>query len=416
MYSALRTNVDDVMKRTVGKSALWEDLLWAGGFLAMFVILDWLSWIQPYGNLDITPWNPPPGLGLAFLLRRGLRFAPLVFLAQLLGDGVVRHFATPWAPTLIADLIESGGYILGAWVLVRVFPIDVRLTAVNDVLKLLGVALVVSLLTATGFIQTFHLSGLIPSEDVTTEWLRFWIGDMIGVSIFAPLFLTIGQRNLSPGLKDKGSLGVSIAQGVGIMFALWSVFGGDLAQHPQLYYPLFVPLVWVGAWHGLQGVTVALFATQVGMIVAIQEARLDTEALTELQFFLLALTITCLLLGGIVTERRRTRMELKDSQTRLKAVIDVASDGVLTLDERGCVESVNPAFAWLIGLPPVQMLGRPAEELFPQLTKVIARHGGLTEIERPDGSQMPVEVAVGEARLTETRLQVISVRHLPSSV
>jgi len=396
-----------------GKRNWGEDLLWAAGFLALFVVLDWLSWIQPYGSLDITPWNPPPGLALAFLLRRGLRFAPLLFVAQLLGDGVVRHFASPLGPTLIADFIESGGYMAGAWVLTRVFPIDSRLTSLNDVMKLLLVTFVVSICTATGFIQTYHLADMIPAEDIATEWLRFWIGDMIGVAIFAPLFLTIGQHGLSPGLKTKGSVGVSIAQGVGIMLALWSVFGGDLAQHPQLYYPLFVPLVWVGAWHGLQGVTIALFATQVGMIVAIQEARLDTEALTEVQFFLLALTITCLLLGGVVTERRRARMELKDSQTRLKAVIDVASDGVLTLDEQARVESVNPAFSWLIGLPGAQMLGHPAADLFPDLAKVIAAGGGVSLVERPDGAAVPVEVAVGEARLTESRLQVISVRHLP---
>lgn len=388
-----------------------EDLIWAAGYLAVYVVLDWLSWIQPYGMLDITPWNPPPGLTLAFLLRRGIRFAPLSFVAAVLSDGVVRHFATPILPTLLADAVESGGYSLAAWALIRLFPINLRLSSLADVMRLLTVGLVTSLCVASGFIAIYHNVDLIPSDDVATTWLRFWIGDMIGVAIFAPLFLTIGHREPNPNLKAKVSLSVGVAQGLGILLALWIVFGGDLAQHPQLYYPLFLPLVWVGAWHGLQGVTVALFATQVGMIVAIQEARLDTEALTEVQFFLLALTLTCLLLGSIVTERRRTRLDLKDSQTRLKAVVDVASDGVLTLDDAGRIESVNAAFEWLTGRTTAQMIGRPVALLFPTLAKVLEERGGSTQLDHSDGNHFEVDVAVGEAVLSDRTVRIAAIRH-----
>jgi len=388
-----------------------EDLIWAAGFIAVYVILDWLSWIQPYAGLDITPWNPPPGLTLAFLLRRGMRFAPLPLLATFISDGVVRHFASPLLPTLAADVIEWAGYVAAAWALRRLWPIDPRLTSMRDVIRLIAVTFVISLITSSGFIGSYRLADVIPADDVATVWLRFWIGDMIGVVIFTPLFLTIGQREPNPGLKAKVSLPVSIAQGLGILLALWSVFGGDLAQHPQLYYPLFLPLVWVGAWHGLQGVTVALFATQVGMIVAIQEAHLDTEALTEVQFFLLALSLTCLLLGSIVTERRRARLDLRDSQLRLKAVVDVATDGVLTLDEDGRVETVNPAFEWLSGRPADQMLGQPADQLFPSLAIAIVGKGGPVSLARPDGNAFDVEVAVGEAQLSDRKVRIASVRH-----
>jgi integral membrane sensor domain MASE1 len=388
-----------------------EELIWAAGFVAVYVILDWLSWIQPYNGLDITPWNPPPGLILAFLLRRGLRYFPLPFLAALVSEAVVRHFSAPLLPTLSANVIECGGYVLAAWMLRRLWPIDPRLTSLKDVTHLIGVVFVISLITASGFIGSYSLADVIPADDTATVWLRFWIGDMIGVTIFTPLFLTIGQREPNPGLKTKISVPVSIAQGVGILLALWSVFGGDLAQHPQLYYPLFVPLVWVGAWHGLQGVTVALFATQVGMIVAIQEAHLDTEALTEVQFFLLALSLTCLLLGSIVTERRRARLELRDSQLQLKAVVDVSSDGVLTLDELGRVETVNPAFEWLSGRAAAQMLGLPADQLFPSLSKAIGGKGGLCALSRPDGNVFEVEVAVGEAQLSDRKVRIASIRH-----
>jgi integral membrane sensor domain MASE1 len=399
------------MNQASKRQELWVDLAWAIGYLALYILFDWVSFIHPYAGLDITPWNPPAGISLAFLLRRGLRFSPLLLLVAPLSDVIVRGVNNPWLPTLIADFIEAGGYIVGAFLLAKVMKIDPKLSTLHDVLALLAMTTGVSLLTSTGFIQTYHLAGVIPDGDVASTWFRFWIGDMIGVAIFTPLCLTLGQPALRPNLRNKTSAGIGVLQGFAILLALWIAFGGDLAQRPEMYYPLFMPLVWIGAWHGLQGVTVALFATQIGMIVAIQEAHLDTDGLTEVQFFLLALTLTSLLLGAIVTERRRSRLALRDSQTRLKAVIDVASDGVLTLDEAGQVETVNPAFEWLAGRPAAQMIGCPATALFPGLAQALAGRGGKALLERPDGADLWVELAVGEAVLSDRKIRVASIWH-----
>ena len=395
---------------------LHRRILWAVGFVVLYVLFDWLSYIRPYGNLDITPWNPPPGIGLAFLLTQGIGWAPLVFAAAILSDGVTRHFAAPVGWTLLADLVSVTGYSAGAWLLLRVFRIDHRLTALRDVLLLLAVTMAVSLLVASGFIGVYHLAGLIPGEDLAATWIRYWIGDMIGVSIFAPLCLTIGQRPLLP-LRAPVSPLTNMLQAFSILLALWIVFGGDLAQNPSLYYPLFMPLVWVGAWHGLQGVAVALFATQVGMVVAVEQARLDAEKVTEVQFFLLALTLCCLFLGAVVTERRQVRLALRDSQARLKAMVDVAPEGMLTLDGDGHIESANPAFLRLSGHSQQDILGRSAAELFPSLAGLLQGPGGEGWLARPDGVRLPVEVSLGETELSSGRLRVVAVhdmsRHPP---
>ncbi len=386
-----------------------EEAAWAVGFVALYVLLDWVSFIQPYGGLDITPWNPPPGLGLAFLLLRGLGWWPMLFVAGLASDLVTRHLSLPLVPTLLGELVVTIGYAAAAWVLARRLRIDPRLSTLRDVLQLVGVMIPTALLVAAGYIAVYHWFGLIPLGDVGTIWMRYWIGDMIGVAIFAPLCLTVGQGPLPPGLRAPPSPWVSLVQGLSILLALWIVFGGDLAQHPSLYYPLFMPLVWVGAWHGLQGVTVALFATQVGMIIAIEEARLDAEALTEVQFFLLALTLTCLLLGAIVTERRKVGMALRDSQSRLRAIFEVAPEGMLSIDDRGLVDTVNPAFCRLAGRPAEAMIGSPPDALFPELAVLLARAGGEGQLTRPDGSSVTVEVSVGETPLSQGHLRVAAV-------
>jgi len=44
-------------------------------YVALYVVLDWISLIQPSGEaiaLGITPWNPPAGLSLAALLLESI--------------------------------------------------------------------------------------------------------------------------------------------------------------------------------------------------------------------------------------------------------------------------------------------------------------------------------------------------------
>jgi PAS domain S-box-containing protein len=398
------------IKQSSGLGRYAPDLLWNLGYLGFYVLLDWVSYVEPYGNLDITPWNPPPGLSLAFLLLRGLRFSPLLYLAALLSDLVVRGFAAPLVPTLLADLLVAGGYSLAAWLLVRVFRISPRLNSIKDVLTLLGLQIPTALAVAAGYVAIYYWAGTIPGEDVGMTTLRFWIGDMIGVAIFAPLFLSLVHGSCGDR-APHATPWVNLLQGLSILLALWIVFGGDLSQHPTLYYPLFMPLVWVGAWHGMRGVTVALFATQIVMIVAIEEAHLNAETLTEVQFFLLALALTSLLLGAIASERRRDRAALHDSQARLQTIVSVTPEGVLILDAAGRVESLNPAFENLCGRRPEDLIGQEAAALFPELAAYF-ENGGETQLRRPDGSTVRVALSIGRAELSDGRLQVVSLHDM----
>jgi PAS domain-containing protein len=397
-------------KLQAGVTRFGPNVLWSVGYLGLYVFLDWISYVAPYGDLDITPWNPPPGLSLAFLLIKGLRFSPLLYPAAVLADWLVRGFAAPIGPTLLADGVVAGGYALAAWALVRVFRISPRLSSLKDVLTLLGVQVPTALVVAAGYVAVYRWAGSVPVEDVGMATLRFWIGDMIGVAIFAPLFLSLSVAS-SDDRQPRATPWINLLQGLSIVLALWIVFGGDLAQHPTLYYPLFMPLVWVGAWHGLRGVTVALFATQIVMIVAIEEAHLTAETLTEVQFFLLALTLTSLLLGAIASERRRDRAALHDSQARLQAIVEVTPEGILILDADDHIESVNPAFERLCCRGQADLIGQKATSLFPELTAFL-HDGGETFLRRPDGQAVRVALSIGRAKLSDACLQVVTLHDM----
>lgn len=55
-----------------------------------------------------------------------------------------------------------------------------------------------------------------------------------------------------------------------------------------------------------------------------------------------------------------------DSQSRLQAIIDSAIDGIITIDERGIVESMNPAAAKMFGYAPQEVIGYNINQLMPE--------------------------------------------------
>ncbi|WP_040397990.1 sensor histidine kinase [Cesiribacter andamanensis] len=55
-----------------------------------------------------------------------------------------------------------------------------------------------------------------------------------------------------------------------------------------------------------------------------------------------------------------------DHQSRLKAIIETAIDGIITIDSRGIIETVNPAAARIFGYQPQEIIGQNIKILMPE--------------------------------------------------
>ena len=60
-------------------------------FSLAYVCVDWLSFIHPMGQLNITPWNPPAAVQVLFLTWAGLLWAPWVFITIGFADWLIRE-------------------------------------------------------------------------------------------------------------------------------------------------------------------------------------------------------------------------------------------------------------------------------------------------------------------------------------
>jgi PAS domain S-box-containing protein len=116
-----------------------------------------------------------------------------------------------------------------------------------------------------------------------------------------------------------------------------------------------------------------------------------------------------------VTERRRAEESLRRTSERLRAILDTAVDGIITIDKRGAILSINPATTRIFGYSPEELLGRNVNVLMPReyaehhdgymeayhrtRQRRIIGHGREVAGKRKDGSVFPLELAVSETAL-----------------
>ena len=118
-----------------------------------------------------------------------------------------------------------------------------------------------------------------------------------------------------------------------------------------------------------------------------------------------------------IRARKHAEQALRESRARIAAILDTAVDGIVTIDQRGIIDSANPAIERLFGYPPHELIGRNVSLLMPSphrerhdeylaryLTTGEARVIGIgreLEGQRRDGTTFPIELALSEVRSGE---------------
>jgi signal transduction histidine kinase len=186
------------------------------------------------------------------------------------------------------------------------------------------VAVTSAAVVATGYVGLIVIAGLLPSDGFITAALRYWVGDVIGIIVVTPFALfALTRQRLLPVSRETA------LQFVAVFAALALVFGFTEEQQFQLFYVLFLPIVWIAVRAGSEGVSVGILVTQLGLIVGIQFFPAGSLDVTAFQALMLVLAVTGLVVGELVTERRRTESQLRLHQDSLSRLTRLGSMGEL---------------------------------------------------------------------------------------
>ena len=165
----------------------------------------------------------------------------------------------------------------------------------------MAAAVLSAAVVAAGYVGLTVIGGQLPPQDLVAATLHYWVGDVIGITVIAPFALfALTRRRVLPMTTE------TLLQFVAIGLALALVFSLSQAQQFQLFYVLFLPIVWLAVRTGSEGVSVGILVTQLGLILGIQLSAAGGFDVTAFQALMLVLAVTGLVAGELVTERRRT--------------------------------------------------------------------------------------------------------------
>jgi len=122
----------------------------------------------------------------------------------------------------------------------------------------------------------------------------------------------------------------------------------------------------------------------------------------------------------MTVRRKLAESSLRDSEERLRAILETAVEGIITVDERGIIESLNPAAEKIFGYQAQEVVGKNVKVLMPTpyrdehdgylanylrtgSAKIIGIGREVVGL-RKDGAVFPMDLSVSEVRLAHKRL------------
>ncbi len=129
-----------------------------------------------------------------------------------------------------------------------------------------------------------------------------------------------------------------------------------------------------------------------------------------------------------ITERNKFEVCLRESETRIRTILDNVVDGVITINDQGLIKSFNPAAEQIFGYSANEVFDKNVKMLMPEpyhsqhdsyinnyqstgIAKIIGI-GREVEGQCKDGSVFPLDLAVGEMWLGEQQMFIGIVRNI----
>jgi len=271
-----------------------------------------------FANKNVSTIWPPTGVAVSALLLRGYRVWPGIAI------GAVTANLANAAPIGVALGISVGNTLapLAAAYLLRRCSFHPRLDRIIDVIALAGIGAACMLISSTLGTTILALTGRLGSNTYLSIWSTWWVGDALGVVLFAPVLLAFAStplRTSAIGTRPLEAATCLVTSGVaGYVF---------LANSQPIQYLVFPLAAWAALRFLQLGATaVILVLSTISIWTTVSglgphPGLSSTLTLVDLELFNGTLAISALLLAAVSEERTRASRALQQSADHLEQEI-----------------------------------------------------------------------------------------------
>ena len=326
----------------------------------------WLGLQMPYAGSHITLVWLPTGIAVAALIRWGWAVWPGVLLGSLLTNLAI---GSSWPLAMGIALGNTLAPILSTLWLHRVGfrPTFERQRDIGSFVLAAGLGMLVS---ASGGCASLTVAGIVPPEAMGSAWLSWWMGDTVGVLLAAPLLMSISRASLAPLRLAHKELLTWLVLAIAVV---WLAFVHPFEQRAGglPFALLSLPmLVWAAlrfgstatAMGGLAFSIVAAWSTARGLGPFILG---DVHSsLTLLWSYMATVVLVGLLIIALQAERFALESRLRESELRLRTIVDTEPECVKMVDAGGTLLQMNRAGLDMVEADTAeQVVGRRLEDL-----------------------------------------------------
>jgi PAS domain S-box-containing protein len=321
-----------------------------------------LGFLLALEQTNATAVWPPAGIAMAACLVLGSRIWPGIFAGAFLANILILT-ASPFSSIsalLVSCSTASGNTleaVVGAYLVTRFSSGKLPFDRTMDTLHFILLGAVASpLISATIGTASFCIYGNDWSRS-GQMWLTWWLGDAVGVLVFAPLLLTWEKRSAFRWSRWK------VAESAALLGLLLIAETIIFRLNAPLEYLIFPVLFWTalrfGQFETALTVTIVMLTSLLWTVNGFGPFAVKpvNNALLFLQSYLGVAATATLLLSTLVNSRNRTEEALRASEEKFRNIFENAPVGIFQSTVDGRFISLNSTITAMFGYSsPVEMI------------------------------------------------------------